>query len=212
MSDDRARRLAQLRDAYESGFLDEDTYRAAVAALEPMRDVEASLEGGGAIAQDDSTAAGAGGVAVRGDVHGDVIVVADPDLLWRDIRRRSVRPLQRTTDDKYDLGAVRILLRDAFTAKGLWRFCQNRAAFRPLLADLPHDYSLEDLIDRLLEYSHIHDLLDELLAEVQKVNERQYARHAARLQRREAPPAEPGVPPTLPRERRYRVLRAPRTR
>ena len=45
MSDDRARRLAQLRQAYESGILDEDTYRAAVAALEPERDVEASSGG-----------------------------------------------------------------------------------------------------------------------------------------------------------------------
>jgi formylglycine-generating enzyme required for sulfatase activity len=33
MTDERAKRLAKLRQAYESGALDEDTYRAAVAAL-----------------------------------------------------------------------------------------------------------------------------------------------------------------------------------
>ncbi len=35
MSDERQKRLAQLRQAYESGILDEDTYLAAVAALDP---------------------------------------------------------------------------------------------------------------------------------------------------------------------------------
>ncbi len=34
MTDERAKRLAKLRQAFESGALDEDTYRAAVAALE----------------------------------------------------------------------------------------------------------------------------------------------------------------------------------
>ena len=33
MADDRTRRLAQLRQAYKSGILDEDTYQATVAAL-----------------------------------------------------------------------------------------------------------------------------------------------------------------------------------
>ncbi|MCP4540117.1 MAG: SUMF1/EgtB/PvdO family nonheme iron enzyme [Chloroflexi bacterium] len=45
------------------------------------------VEGSGAIAQIGSVAAGAGGAAVGGDVHGDIVIV-DPDLLWRDIRRR----------------------------------------------------------------------------------------------------------------------------
>ena len=45
MSDDRAKRLAQLRQAYESGILDEDTYRAAVVALEPGGDIEATIAG-----------------------------------------------------------------------------------------------------------------------------------------------------------------------
>ena len=190
---DFAAQLQALMDRYEQAAREHATATGSTYT--------ATLSGSGAIAQEDSVAAGAGGVAVRGDVHGDVIVVADPDLLWRDIRRRSAQ-LPQPPVEKYDLGAVRALLRDAFNAKGLWRFCQDRSSFRPLLADLPHDYSLEDLIDRLLEYSRIHDLLDELLAEVQKVNERQYALHADRLQRLESPAAEPGVPATPPREPR----------
>ncbi|GAB4537199.1 MAG: hypothetical protein Kow0063_23620 [Anaerolineae bacterium] len=74
MSNDRAKRLAQLRLAYESGVLDEDTYRAAVAAL----DAQVTVEGVGAIATARGVAAGAGGVAVGGDVHGNVYVGPPP--------------------------------------------------------------------------------------------------------------------------------------
>jgi formylglycine-generating enzyme required for sulfatase activity len=73
MTGEHARRLAQLRQAYEGGFLDEDTYRTAVAALGAGPEVQAKSEGSGAIAQDGSVAAGEGGVAVRRDVLGDVL-------------------------------------------------------------------------------------------------------------------------------------------
>ena len=72
MSDDRARRLAQLQKAYESGILDEDTYQTAVAALEPEAKVEAKLEGSGAIAQDHSVAGGRDSVVVGRDVLGSI--------------------------------------------------------------------------------------------------------------------------------------------
>jgi tetratricopeptide (TPR) repeat protein len=74
MIDDRARRLAQLRQAYESGILDEDTYRAAIAALGVEAGIQAAVEGPGAAAQDSSAAAGERGVAVRGDVQGGVSI------------------------------------------------------------------------------------------------------------------------------------------
>jgi len=51
------------------------------------------------MAQDHSVAAGARGVAVGHDVHGDVILIADPDLLWQAIRRRPpARELRRATE------------------------------------------------------------------------------------------------------------------
>jgi formylglycine-generating enzyme required for sulfatase activity len=69
MSADRDKRLAQLKQAYESGILDEDTYRAAVAALDASAVV--TNTGSGALAQDQGVAAGAGGVAV-GTQYGDI--------------------------------------------------------------------------------------------------------------------------------------------
>jgi uncharacterized protein YjbI with pentapeptide repeats len=77
MTEECARLLAQLRQAYESGILDENGYRTAVTALGAEPEVEARVDGGGAIAQDHSVAAGAGGAAVGRDVYGDVIVVAE---------------------------------------------------------------------------------------------------------------------------------------
>ena len=70
MADDRARHLSQLRQAYESGALEEETYHALVAALGGAAETRAAVEGSGAIAQGGSAAAGAGGVAVAGDVQG----------------------------------------------------------------------------------------------------------------------------------------------
>ncbi|MFZ5916056.1 MAG: formylglycine-generating enzyme family protein [Chloroflexota bacterium] len=73
MTDDRAKRLAQLRQAFERGILDEDTYRAAVAGLEAEAGAAATQTGAGGLAQDGSVAAGAEGVAVGRDVRGDVL-------------------------------------------------------------------------------------------------------------------------------------------
>ena len=79
MSDDPAKRLAQLRQAYESGLLDEDTYQAAVAALGAGAESQAVVEGSGAIAQGPgAVAAGAGGLAVGRDLHGNVYVGPPP--------------------------------------------------------------------------------------------------------------------------------------
>ncbi len=104
--------LAQLKVLYEQGFLSETNYHAALIGLgvkqpAPLVETDAGellaagesitatpevtsgkVEGSGAIAQDHGVAAGAEGVAVGHDVHGDIIVVADPDRLWLDIRRR----------------------------------------------------------------------------------------------------------------------------
>ncbi len=71
--DDRARRLAKLKQAFEAGHLDEDTYRASVAALGLQPGAEADLTGDGAIAQGPGAmAGGARSAVVRGDVQGGI--------------------------------------------------------------------------------------------------------------------------------------------
>jgi formylglycine-generating enzyme required for sulfatase activity len=108
MTDERTRRLAQLRQAYDSGILDEDTYRAATAALNAESEVEARQEGSGAIAREASAAAGAGGVAVRGDVHGNVYVgppAEDPAEALRIYREVLVSTSRHLPLRGVDLGA-----------------------------------------------------------------------------------------------------------
>ena len=71
MSDERKKRLAQLKQAFESGILDEDTYRVALAGLETAGQVQSQF---GAIAQGEgATAVGERGVHVGGSVIGDII-------------------------------------------------------------------------------------------------------------------------------------------
>ena len=73
MSEDRAKRLAQLKQAYENGILDEDTYRAAVAALGQSADYQAEVQSGAAAQGEGATAVGERGVNVGGDVEGPII-------------------------------------------------------------------------------------------------------------------------------------------
>jgi hypothetical protein len=102
MSDERARRLAQLRQAYEAGILDEDTYGTAVAALDNNPTYQAQ-SGDGATAQGtNATAVGERGVqagraeviisgdnnSVRTIIHHygrQAPAAADPDTLRRQI-------------------------------------------------------------------------------------------------------------------------------
>lgn len=50
MSDDRARQLAKLKQAFEGGAIDRDTYNAAVAALDSGTGTTAHVNGSGAVA------------------------------------------------------------------------------------------------------------------------------------------------------------------
>jgi hypothetical protein len=36
---------------------------------------------------------------------------------------------------QYNIAAIRNLTEEAFTARDLWRFCQERPVFRPIVAD-----------------------------------------------------------------------------
>ncbi len=65
MADDRAKRLALLRQAYETGILDEDTYRAVTEALGVAETTQAQVTGPAVVAQAGSAAAG----DVRGGNH-----------------------------------------------------------------------------------------------------------------------------------------------
>jgi len=108
MRDDRAKRLAQLRQAYESGILDEDTYQAAVAALGAEAETRTAVEGSGAIAREGGAAAGAGGVAVGGDIHGSVYVgppPQDPDEALGIYRRVLAQASRNLPLRGVDLGA-----------------------------------------------------------------------------------------------------------
>jgi len=79
MSADQSKRLEQLRKAFESGALDEDTYQAAVAALGASAPANAEVTGPGAVAQGlRPVSAGAGSVAVGGDVRGNVYLGSPP--------------------------------------------------------------------------------------------------------------------------------------
>jgi 3',5'-cyclic AMP phosphodiesterase CpdA len=81
----------------------------------------------------------------------------------------------------YNIAAIRNLLRDAFTARELERFCQDRPVFRPLLRNFGPGASLEERIDAVLTYCDTRLLFPELLAEIRDYNPRQYRRYAAQL-------------------------------
>jgi hypothetical protein len=68
VSDDRAGQLAQIEQLREQGILDEDAYVRAIARL----GAQAANIGSGAIAQDHSAAASAHGVAVAGNMYGNI--------------------------------------------------------------------------------------------------------------------------------------------
>jgi len=76
MPDETAKQLAQLKKAFDSGVIDESTYRSAVSALERQSRVENSASG--AVATSRGVAAGESGVAVGGDVHGNIIINPPP--------------------------------------------------------------------------------------------------------------------------------------
>ena len=79
-----------------------------------------------------------------------------------------------------DLAALSRLLRDAFTAGELRRFCQERPPLRPFLDEVG-EASLNEMTYTLIEYCEKRALFAELLAEIAAVNPRQYERHRPRL-------------------------------
>jgi len=104
---------------------------------------------------------------------------------YLDAQRDKPSPVTTPPVPGYDLGAIRSLLRDAFTDKELRRFCQDRAPFRPVLSRFSSGAGLEDMIDVLLDYCHKQLLCGDLLTGAQEHNPRQYERHRAQLEAKE---------------------------
>jgi tetratricopeptide (TPR) repeat protein len=75
---------------------------------------------------------------------------------------------------EYDLAAIHRLINNAFTAKGLWRFCQTRSDFHPVLNLFSAERRLADMTSVLVEYCEKQMLFSELLSEIEEYNPRQY--------------------------------------
>ncbi len=83
--------------------------------------------------------------------------------------------------DEIPVEAIRDLLRAAFTPLDLRLFCRDRSLFRDVHDRLGPNYSLEEMVAVVVEYSQVRDLRRELLAGVREVNPRQYHRHLAQF-------------------------------
>lgn len=78
----------------------------------------------------------------------------------------------------YDLAQIRDLLRAAFTAQELRRFCYYHSQFRPVVDEFSEGDGLADMVDVVVEYCDRKLLLNTLLQEIELVNPGQYARFA----------------------------------
>ena len=86
MTDERSKRLAQLRQAYEDGVLDEDTYRAAVAALNDTPAYQAMAQSGAAAQGWGSTAFGERAIQAE---QAEVIITGDNNSVQAIIQQYS---------------------------------------------------------------------------------------------------------------------------
>lgn len=115
----------------------------------------------------------------------DWIAQVRPNVAWQQV----VGPIpggQDVPDDvpapppvpagEYDIAAIRRLLEAAFTAQSLRRFCLDRPVFRPAANEFGSGHGLADMVDVVIEYCDKRLLFDQLLAQVQKENPRQYER------------------------------------
>jgi len=103
---------------------------------------------------------------------------------------------------QYNISAIRELLLAAFTSETLHRFCLDRPLFQPVVAEFGAGQGLADMADEVISFCRTQLLFDDLLAEVSRLNPRQYARFepslriAAPAPRRQAPSSQPQPTPT----------------
>jgi hypothetical protein len=129
--------------------------------------------------------------------------------------------------DNPPIRTIRKLLVAAFDSDTLYRFCQERTDFRDVLTTFGTGDGLAGMVDKVITFCGTELLWDELLAEVEKENPRQYARFEPELRAEmggglEAPTGEPvrktpkargkrerttpALPPTGPIRNRWALL------
>jgi len=134
----------------------------------------AEVHGSGAVAQGPrAVVAGAGGMAVGGDVQGDV-TIGGPDRLPLKEEESAVG-----TGTGWNTAAVRDLLSAAFSDEELVTFSFD--CFPAVYEDLGSGMGKGQKVQRLLEHCLRRGQMEELLARVRACNPAQYARFAARL-------------------------------
>jgi serine/threonine protein kinase len=111
--------------------------------------------------------------------HQDRAKVADFGIA--DISQMRGPELEDGRAKQYNIASIRNLLIEAFMAKEITRFCQDRPVFRPILVHFGPNYSLADMTDALIEYCRTRILFDELLTEIREFNPKQYDRHSGEL-------------------------------
>ncbi len=79
------------------------------------------------------------------------------------------------------IAAIRVLIRDAFTAATLRRFCQDRPTFQPLLTRFDANPDLDSMADALIEYCRTQVLFPLLLAGIKEHSPGQYERHRSAI-------------------------------
>lgn len=126
MPNETAKRLAQLKQAFENGVIDEDTYRSAVSALESQASIENTASG--AVAAAHGVAAGEGGVAAH-KIGGDVTI------------QNITQVIQQPTEVALSLPeALRHYLNHLIEAHQRLRLQGIRAGSQPLSIDLEKVY------------------------------------------------------------------------
>jgi hypothetical protein len=77
----------------------------------------------------------------------------------------------------YNLGRIRTLLTEGFTAEELRRFCYDEPDFRPVCEQLSEKTGKAILIDRLLEHAEQKILIEHLLCWTRKYNPARYEKY-----------------------------------
>ena len=91
--------------------------------------------------------------------------------------------LWKFTWQAHDLAAVRSLIKQAFTARDLRIFCQDRSPFQQVLDQFSPNSSLEDMTAIVIDYCRTRVLFPDLLSEISAHNPKQYERHFAEIYR-----------------------------
>jgi len=91
------------------------------------------------------------------------------------------RSMPRIDPDNPPFAALRGLLNAAFDAPGLLHFCQEHEHFQRVVAQFGPGHGLEDMVDRVLDYTKTQLRWDELLAGVAEENPYQFERFVQQL-------------------------------